>query len=205
MLGRCHLVTDPRSDAATRVVDLALAAGVDAVQVRIKDADDAEVLAATVDVLRRCRPVGAQCIVDDRLDVALAAGAHGVHLGETDLPVAAARAVAGDGLVIGATVRDPAAARAAAAAGASYLGVGPVRATTTKQGLPAPIGVDGVAAVCRATTLPVVAIGGIDHDIVPALLAVGVHGVAVVGAIHHASDPQAAARRLVAAVTGARP
>ncbi|HET9072337.1 MAG TPA: thiamine phosphate synthase, partial [Acidimicrobiales bacterium] len=123
-----------------------------------------------------------------------------VHLGAEDLPVARARAVAGPGLVIGATVRDPASARAAVADGASYLGTGPAFATGTKQGLPRPIGVEGVAAVCAASDVPVIAIGGVTAERVGPLLAAGAHGVAVVGALSDAVDPRAAARSMLAAL-----
>lgn len=200
-LGRCHLITDTRSGRdPLAVLPAALDAGIEVVQVRVKDAGDRAVLAVVEAALALCAPYGATCIVDDRLDVALAAGAHGVHLGADDLPVAVARAVAGPQLVIGATVRTPEAARAAIADGASYLGTGPAFATTTKAGLPGPIGAPGVAAVCAASSLPVVAIGGITADRVAPLLDAGAYGVAVIGAISDDPDPGAAARRLVAAV-----
>jgi thiamine-phosphate pyrophosphorylase len=128
--------------------------------------------------------------------VALTAGAGGVHLGADDLPVEAARAVAGSEFVIGATVRDPAGAIAAIAAGASYLGVGPSFATTTKAGLPSPIGPAGVGAVCAVATVPVIAIGGVRADRVPALIEAGVHGVAVVDAVYGADDPVSAVREM---------
>jgi thiamine-phosphate pyrophosphorylase len=201
VIGRLHLITDTRFGRdPLALLPLALGAGVDVVQVRWKEAGDREVLRVVEAALELCRPYGATCIVDDRLDVALAAGADGVHLGAEDLPVARARAVAGPDLVIGATVRDPVAARAAVAAGASYLGTGPAYATATKAGLPAPIGTEGVGAVCAAVGVPVVAIGGITVDGVRPLRAAGAHGVAVVGAVADAPDPAGAVRALVAAL-----
>lgn len=203
MLGRCHLITDTRHGRdPLALVPVALAAGVDVVQVRVKDAGDGSVLALVEAVVALCRPYGATCIVDDRLDVALAAGADGVHLGADDLPVVAARRVAGPELLIGATVRTPAAARQAVAEGASYLGTGPAFSTSTKAGLPAAIGVEGVRAVVAAVDVPVIAIGGIDVARVAPLLAAGVHGVAVIGAVSDAADPGRAAARLVAALGG---
>jgi thiamine-phosphate pyrophosphorylase len=191
------MITDTRFGRdPLALLPVALDAGVDVVQVRVKELGDRDVLAVVEAALSVCEVYGATCIVDDRLDVALAAGAHGVHLGDQDLPVARARAVAGPGLLIGATVRDPAAAQAAQADGASYLGVGPVYATATKRGLPAPIGVAGVESVCKATGLPVIAIGGVGAGGIGPLLAAGVHGVAVVGAISDAADPRSAARAL---------
>lgn len=203
MLGRCHLVTDTRFGRdPLALLPAALDAGVDVVQVRVKEASDREALGVVEAALVLCYPYRATCIVDDRLDVALVAGAHGVHLGAEDLPVARARAIAGPGLVIGATVRDPLSARAAVADGASYLGTGPAYATRTKTGLPGPIGVEGVGAVCAASDVPVIAIGGVTAERVAPLLAAGVHGVAVVGAVSDATDPGSAVRALVAALGG---
>src|SRR5215468_9907151 len=146
-LGRLHLVTDARRDPVP-VVRAALSAGVPVVQVRVGGAvtdRDAYELARTVVAL--CREAGARCVVNDRVDVALAVGADGVHVGADDLPVGAARRILGPDAILGATARDPAGARAAVAAGATYLGVGPAFATRTKDGLPDPIGVSGVGAV----------------------------------------------------------
>ena len=124
-------------------------------------------------------------------------------MGADDLPVAAARRVLGPAAIVGATCRDPDSARAAVAAGASYLGVGPAFSTRTKAGLPAAIGPDGVAAVAAAVPdTPVIAIGGVTPERVPALRAAGAHGVAVIGAVSEAADPAAAARALLAAVDG---
>src|SRR5205823_15043548 len=106
-----------------------------------------------------CRPAGVTCLVNDRLHVALAVGADGGHVGADDLPVAAARRILGPYAVLGATARDPETARRAVADGASYLGVGPAYPTSTKGGLPAPIGPAGVAAVAAAVPVPVIAIG----------------------------------------------
>ncbi len=204
MLGRCHLITDTRPGRdLLGVLPAALDAGVDVVQVRVKEAGDREVLALVETVLGLCAPYRASCIVDDRLDVALAAGADGVHLGADDLPVAAARRIAGPELLIGATARDPASGMAAVAAGASYLGVGPAFATATKQGLPGPIGPAGVAAVAAAVTVPVIAIGGVTAEAVGELLEAGAHGVAVVDAVYGATDPGEAVDKLVRALARA--
>jgi thiamine-phosphate pyrophosphorylase len=206
VLGRLHLITDTRPGRdPLRLIPAALDAGIDAVQVRVKDQDDGEVLRLVEAVLELCAPYRACCIVDDRLDVALVARAQGVHLGEHDLPVGRVRGVGlPEGFVVGATARDPESATARVAEGASYLGTGPVYATSTKAGLPSPIGVDGLAAVCRAVAVPVIAIGGITAERVPELLAAGAYGIAVVGAVSDAEDPAGAARALVAAVRAAQ-
>jgi thiamine-phosphate pyrophosphorylase len=183
----------------------ALAAAVDqgsslAIQVRAKGATDRELLSLTCRVLDLARPAGVPVIVDDRVDVAAAAGADGVHLGVHDLPVAAARRLVGDSMVVGGTARTPEAAQAAASSGASYLGVGPAFTTTTKDGLPEPLGLQGIEAVARSTPLPVIAIGGVNSLRVPALLKAGAHGVAVVSAVSEAADPRAATTAILRAI-----
>jgi thiamine-phosphate pyrophosphorylase len=204
MVGHLHYITDTRFGRnPLDPVPAALDAGVDVIQVRAKELTDDDAYRLAVRVVELCAPYRAACIVDDRLDVALASGAAGVHLGEGDLPVAAARAVAGPRFVIGATARDPAAALAAVTAGASYLGVGPCFSTSTKRGLPAPIGVAGVAAVHRVADIPLIAVGGVRADRVTQLIAAGAHGIAVVDAISGASDPAGAARELLAALGAA--
>ncbi|MGY0389495.1 thiamine phosphate synthase [Nocardioides sp. WG-D5] len=175
--------------------------GVTGFQVRDKTATTRELLALTAAVIERVGTYEACVVVDDRLDVALAAGADGVHLGASDLPVAEARRIAdavAPGLVIGATCRDRAAVEAAAAAGADYAGFGPVFATTSKAGLPSPL---GVAAVTDAAgVLPLIAIGGISAESAGPVHAAGAHGVAVIGGLWRQPDPLQAAKELVKAV-----
>jgi thiamine-phosphate pyrophosphorylase len=175
---------------------------VDAVQVRAKQLDDRELLDFTREVVATVRPLGATVIVNDRLDVALAAGADGVHLGLDDLPVAAVRALAPDGFLVGGTCRNAEHARAARDAGADYVGVGPVYPSTTKtSGLPDPIGLATLRQAAGA--LPAIAISGITAARVPEVMAAGAYGVAVVAALSRAADPAEAAGALVAAVHGA--
>ncbi len=203
-LGRLHLVTDTRPGRdPIAVVTAALAAGAPLVQVRVEDdVTDREAYALAGEILRLCRRHGATCLVNDRIDVALAVGADGVHVGADDLPVAVARRLLGPTAVVGATCRDPDSARAAVADGATYLGVGPAYATSTKDGLPPAIGPAGVAAVAAAVPgTPVIAIGGVTVDRAPELRAAGAYGVAVVGAVSAAPDPAAATRALLDALS----
>ena len=200
-LGRLHVLTDTRDGRdAVAVVQAALSAGAPVVQVRSKDGTDRELHDLAERVARLCDAAGALCLVDDRPDVALAVGAGGTHLGAHDLPMAAARRVVGPDHVLGGTAREPGLARALVAQGASYLGVGPTFATSTKTGLPGPLGPAGVGAVAAAVDVPVIAIGGITVEAVPELRAAGVHGVAVVAAVSEAADPAAATSRLLAAL-----
>jgi thiamine-phosphate pyrophosphorylase len=180
------------------IVAAALRAGFDVIQVRPEDhVTDREAYELTVRVLAMCRELGRTCLVNDRLHIALAAGADGGHVGADDLPVAAARRILGPDAILGATARDPQAARRAVADGASYLGVGPAFATTTKSGLPDAIGSAGIRAVAQAVSVPVVAIGGVTADRAGELYAAGAHAVAVVGAVSGAADPFAAAAEFV--------
>ncbi|MEV4274724.1 thiamine phosphate synthase [Actinoplanes xinjiangensis] len=185
---RIHVITD--DIGVVRGV-----AGLDdvAVQIRVKS-NDAQAYALTVAAVAICRPSGTPVLVNDRVGVALAAGADGVHLGADDLPVEAARRVLGPALIIGATCRDPEAARAAVSAGATYLGVGPAFPTSTKDGLPPPLGPAAIAAVADAVPgIPVLAIGGITAERVPQL---AVHGIAAVSAF--TADPKGAVAEFLA-------
>jgi thiamine-phosphate pyrophosphorylase len=202
-LGRLHIITDTRPDRdPLTVVRAALSVGAPVVQVRVEDsATDREAYDLTVRVAALCAEYGATCLVNDRLHVALAAGVEGGHVGADDLPVEVARRVLGPAAVLGATARSPETGLAAVAAGASYLGVGPAYATSTKPGLPAPIGPAGVGAVAAAVGVPVIAIGGITAGAVPDLLAAGAYGVAVVGAVSAAADPARATAALLSVLS----
>ncbi|GAA4731584.1 thiamine phosphate synthase [Modestobacter marinus] len=204
-LGRLHVLTDadggPR---ALAVVAAAVAAGAPVVQVRAKGCSDRVLHDFARAVVELCRPAGTTVLVNDRVDVALAVGADGTHLGADDLPLAAARRVAGPGHLLGGTARDPQQARQLVAEGADYLGVGPAFATTTKTGLPDPIGVAGVGAVAAAVPVPVIAISGVTAARVGELIAAGATGVAVVGAVTGAADPGAATAELLRALEDSR-
>ncbi|HEX5205936.1 thiamine phosphate synthase [Paractinoplanes rhizophilus] len=187
MFPRLHIVTD-----SLDVVRGAVGHGPVAIQIRVKKSDRLA-YELTVAALEVCRAAGALCLVDDRVGVALAAGADGVHVGADDLPVAAVRRVLGPSALVGATCRDPAAARAAVADGAGYLGVGPAFATSSKDGLPPPLGAAGIGAVVDAVPgTPVIAIGGITAANAAQLPG---HGVAAISAI--ARDPAGATIELL--------
>ena len=179
MFPRLHVITDSL-DVVRAVVGL----GPVAVQLRVKSSAR-QAYDLTVAALPLCRAAGALCLVDDRVEVALAAGADGVHVGADDLPVAAARRLLGPSAVVGATCRAIASAQAAVLDGACYLGVGPAFPTSTKDGLPPPLGPAGVAAIADAVPgTPVIAIGGITPDRAATLSA---YGIAAISAI--AADP----------------
>ena len=188
------LVTDDRLLAGRDVVEVALAAvrgGVTCVQLRLKQASPRE-LAAVARALVAALPV--PVLVNDRLDVAIAAGAAGAHLGPDDLPVRLARRVAPDGFILGASVGSE--AEIENGAEADYWGVGPWRASPTKPDAGASLGSEGFRAIVeRSNGIPCVAIGGIGPDDVPLVLRAGGDGIAVVSGILAAADPGAAAER----------
>lgn len=193
-LGGLHVLAE-----SIAVAEAALAGGAPVIQVRTKAGTDRQRFGLVDAIVVRCRDAGAVCLVNDRVDLALAAGADGVHLGADDLPVERARTVTPPGFVVGGTARDPRTAQHLVHAGADYLGVGPVWTTTSKKGLPEPIGLDGLRAVTHAVAVPVVAISGVTAARVPETLAAGAAGVAVISAVSAAADPEAATRQLVAA------
>ena len=179
MFPRLHVITD-----SLDVVRAVVGQGPVAVQIRVKSSARLA-YELTSAALPLCRAAGAMCLVDDRVEVALATGADGVHVGSSDLPVPVARRLLGPAAVVGGTCRTVADIRRAAAEGATYAGVGPAFATTTKDGLPPPLGPAAVSAAAEAVPeIPVIAIGGITVDRVPELRT---HGVAVISAI--AADP----------------
>jgi thiamine-phosphate pyrophosphorylase len=198
LAARLYVITpDAEPD---RVVELAAAAargGADVIQLRHKTLPRGELL----ELARRVRPVasaaGALLIVNDHVDIALLSDADGVHLGPDDLSIASARRVAGDQLLIGASVSSPEAARAAITEGADYLGSGPAFATPIKTEKQV-IGPMGVAAIAAAvgSAVPVFAIGGIDETNLPQVVAAGLMRVCVIRAVAGAPDPEQAARRL---------
>jgi thiamine-phosphate pyrophosphorylase len=192
------LVTDRRATGDRDLFDVvaqALDAGLPAVQLREKDLPGRPLLALAERLRRATAERGALLFVNDRLDVALASGADGVHLGEQSFPVAVAREIL-PGQLIGASVHDP---EAAAASTADFLFFGPVYATPSKAAFGPPQGVARLAAAVASTSIPVLAIGGLDAATLPAARAAGAHGMAVIRAILAAPDPAAATRALLTA------
>lgn len=179
-----------------------LRGGARVIQLRLKAVGTGELLRIAREAAGLCREHGALFLVNDRPDVARLAGAGGVHLGQQDLPVAAARQVLGPGAIVGVSTHSDGEIEAALAAGADYLGFGPIFATASKPGapLPPPHGIDGLArAVKRAAPVPIVAIGGLGTDNAAAVAAAGARCLAAIGELCRAGDPEAAARRLALA------
>ncbi|WP_123744419.1 thiamine phosphate synthase [Saccharothrix texasensis] len=198
---RLYLCTPTRPDLA-EFADAALAGGVDVVQLRDKGLEAKQEIAALEVLAEACARHGALLSVNDRADVALAVDADVLHLGQDDLPVPLARRVLGDDVVIGRSTHDVGQARAAAVEpGVDYFCTGPCWPTPTKPGRPAP-GLDLVRATAGTTDRPWFAIGGIDADRLPRVLAAGAERVVVVRAVTEADDPRAAAAWLKLQLNG---
>ncbi len=174
------------------------------IQLREKDQSDRDLWQLAVEMRELAREHGACLIVNDRIDIALAAGADGVHLGSDDVPIDAARRAMGADAIIGASVACPAEAEAAEGQGASYVSVGSVFATTSKPDAGEAIGISRIGAVKHATRLPVIAIGGISSENVGAVIRGGADGVAVLSAVAEAGDMAAATSELRRLICEAR-
>lgn len=176
-------------------VELALQNGATCVQLREKELDEAAFLREACELKELCARYGVPLIINDNVEVALRCGADGVHVGQDDLDVAAVRRKVGEGMIVGVSAHSVAEAQAAVRGGADYLGVGAVFGSATKKdaGKLAP---ETLRAICRAVTVPVVAIGGIREDNALKLTGSGVDGIAVISAIFGAADIGAATARL---------
>jgi thiamine-phosphate pyrophosphorylase len=181
------------------VVDAALAGGVKLIQLREKGLSALALTRLAREVRARTRAAGALLIVNDRLDIALAVDADGVHLGQDDLPVSEARRLA-PGLIIGASSHNETEAREAEAAGASYVNIGPLFATQTKDWSGEFLGLEGLRRIAPVLKVPFTVMGGIKAHHIPGLRTAGARTLAVVTAVTAAPDPAQAARELLAAL-----
>lgn len=178
------------------IVRAALAGGADAVQIRDKGSTAQNLGRVVAECHPMARKFGAALFVNDRVDVAMLFGADGVHVGQEDLPARAARRLLKPPALLGVSAGTLAEAKRAVKEGADYIGVGPIYATSTKPDAGEAIGTEALAAIVRGVPVPVVAIGGIDHENVAAVGAAGAAGAAVVSAVVTATDMAAAARAL---------
>jgi thiamine-phosphate pyrophosphorylase len=187
-----YLVCDEQPDAFLKA---ALRGGVDIVQLRMKGATDEQILKVADRYRQLCDASGALLIINDRPDLALAADADGVHVGQDDTSVARARETVGAERIVGLSTHSPEQVDNAQDAGVDYIGVGPVHATPTKPGRPA-VGLELVRHAAAHSRLPFFAIGGIDAENVTAARQAGATRIAVVRALTESADPETAAREL---------
>ncbi|HEY8579662.1 MAG TPA: thiamine phosphate synthase [Beijerinckiaceae bacterium] len=198
---RLCLVTDRALAGGRPLVDVvaaAVAGGVTMVQLREKTATTRAFLEEARALKALLAPLGVPLVVNDRVDIALAVDADGVHVGQTDMPVEQVRALIGPGKLIGLSITNAEQMRREDSSRADYVGVGPLYLQQTKADASTPLGVDGFRALRALTTRPVMAIGGLKADNSAPVLAAGADGLAVVSGIVSAEDPRAAAARFAA-------
>ncbi|NIY88367.1 thiamine phosphate synthase [Vibrio campbellii] len=196
---RLYLVTDDQQDLATlkRVVRKAVEGGVTMVQVREKHGDVRAFIERAQAVKDILKDTDVPLIINDRLDVALAVDADGVHLGQSDMPATIARELIGPNKILGLSIENEEQLTEADSLPIDYIGLSAIFATPTKTNTKKHWGIDGLKMALETTSLPIVAIGGINESNIPQLSATGVHGLALVSAICHAEDPKAASEYLL--------
>ena len=204
-IARLHVIIDVNGGLCDplALAQSVIAGGAPLLQVRCKQVSDRDAYEAAAQIAELCRAYGAECVVNDRADIALAIGAAGCHVGALDLGVGVIRRLMGVTALVGGTARDAATARRLQDEGADYVGVGPIYSTMSKTGLPDPLGPGVIRAVTSVVDVPVIAISGVTVARVPELLDAGAYGVAVIGAIARAADPRAATAEFVAALAHA--
>jgi thiamine-phosphate pyrophosphorylase len=202
-IGRLHVLTDTRVQARLTHLDIAKAAiagGADSIQFRHKGGSTRELIAWATQMMHACAGEGVPFLVNDRLDVAMAVKADGIHLGREDFPLPLARDILGRDTIIGATATSLKEARACFQEGADYIGFGPVFTTTSKKDAGPACGIEGLAEAVETIPVPIIAIGGLTPETIPLVMETGAHGVAVISAVCGRDDPEQAARELRNAV-----
>ncbi|HBC3372657.1 TPA: thiamine phosphate synthase [Vibrio parahaemolyticus] len=196
---RLYLVTDDQQDLSTlkHVVRKAVEGGVTMVQVREKHGDVRAFIERAQAVKTILEGTGVPLIINDRVDVALAVDADGVHLGQSDMPAEIARQLIGPNKILGLSIETEEQLAEADSLPIDYIGLSAIFATPTKTNTKKQWGIEGLKMALNTTSLPIVAIGGINETNIPALRATGVHGLALVSAICHAENPTKAAEYLL--------
>jgi thiamine-phosphate pyrophosphorylase len=191
-----YLVTDrglARGRSTLEIVRAAVHGGATVVQLREKDCSTRDFIEQALTIKEFVKDRGVPLIINDRVDVAQAVKADGVHLGQTDMPLKVAKKILGDSMIIGISAESQQDAVEAEKGGADYLGVSPIYATPTKTDTAPPLGLEGLREIRKAVRLPLVGIGGLNRDNAAEVIRSGADGVAVVSAIVAADDPQTAA------------
>ena len=194
-----YFITDSTGYSETEFLErceAALRGGATLVQLREKEKSTREYISLAENLHAICREYNVPLIIDDRIDVAMAVGAEGVHLGQSDMPVGTARKILGNGVIIGATAKTVPQAKEAYEQGADYLGVGAIYPTTTKVKTVL-TSTETLGNICRAVPIPVNAIGGLNNDNIDILRGIPIAGICVVSAIMKANDPEIATRSLL--------
>jgi thiamine-phosphate pyrophosphorylase len=198
-VGRLHLLTDTVLQARfshVELTELAIAGGADTIQFRQKSGATREMIEVARQMKKLCEESDVKFIVNDRIDVAIASGADGVHLGQADFPIPLARELLGEGRIIGGSAATIDEARKCLSEGADYVGFGPVYPTTSKDDAGPVSGIDILKQVVEAIPLPIIAIGGVSPENTPEVILAGARGIAVISAVCCQEDPERATRAL---------
>ena len=199
-IGALHVLTDTLLQDRYSHLDLArlaAAGGADTVQYRQKTGTTRDMIKTAEAMQKICTQAGITFIVNDRVDVAIASGAHGVHLGQDDFPVRRARDLLGPDRIIGVSGGNLEEAQQGIADGADYVGFGPIYSTGSKPDAGTAQGLDKLSQMVRNLSVPVIAIGGIDAAAAADVIRAGAHGIAIISAVCCQSDPEAATRTLM--------
>ncbi len=202
-IGKLHILTDTVLQSRfshMEITRLAIAGGADTIQYRQKSGSTREMIEIARNMKRLCSEAGVTFIVNDRLDVAIAAEADGVHLGQDDFPIPMARELLGEGRIIGGSAATLDEARKCLSEGADYVGFGPVYPTSSKDDAGPVSGIDILKQVVEIIPLPIIAIGGVGAENIPDVMRAGAHGIAVISAVCCQDDPEEATRALYQAL-----
>ena len=198
-IGRFHVLTDTTLQTRyshVELAELAIAGGADTIQFRQKDGTTKQMIRVAEQIQAMCKQTGVTFIVNDRVDVAIACHADGVHLGQGDFPIPLARKLLGEDAIIGGSAGNLEEARACLIEGADYVGFGPVYPTASKDDAGPASGLALLSQIVETIPLPIIAIGGITRGNVPMVLRARVHGIAVISEVSCQNDPKSAAKAL---------
>lgn len=198
-IGRLHILTDTQLQdkfSHRELTRMAIAGGADTIQFRQKHGSTRELIETALAMKELCARAGIMFIVNDRIDVAMASDADGIHLGQDDFPIELARKLMGGNKIIGGSAGNIEEALKCAADGADYIGFGPVYPTGSKVDAGPVTGIEAMKDISRVVSLPIIAIGGINSENVIEIIRAGAHGIAVISAVCCSEDPIAASRIL---------
>ncbi len=202
-IGKLHILTDTVLQSRfshMEITRLAIAGGADTIQYRQKSGSTREMIEIARNMKQLCSEAGVTFIVNDRLDVAIAAEADGVHLGQDDFPIPKARQLLGEGRIIGGSAATLDEARKCLSEGADYVGFGPVYPTSSKDDAGPVSGIDILKQVVEIIPLPIIAIGGVGPENIPDVMRAGARGIAVISAVCCQDDPEGATKSLYQAL-----
>jgi thiamine-phosphate pyrophosphorylase len=205
-IGKLHLLTDTvlqNRFSHIELAQLAIRGGADTIQFRQKSGSTREMIQVARDMKQVCAESGATFVVNDRVDVAIASEADGVHLGQDDFPIPLARELLGRGCIIGGSAATLEEARKCLSEGADYVGFGPVYPTTSKDDAGPVSGISILKDVVKSIPLPIIAIGGVSAENAAEVMEAGAHGIAVISAVCCQEDPEQATRALHKALSDA--